>query len=88
MILEPVIAALGNMAAILDSVEPLICRLASLTWYSPPILGSLNPDNVASGRVLDRIGMRKEGVLRHHRAKGGVWRDSVICSILEDEHNL
>lgn len=46
-----------------------------------------DPDNVASGHVLDNIGMRKEGVLRHHRKKAGVWRDSVVCSILEDEHD-
>jgi ribosomal-protein-alanine N-acetyltransferase len=52
------------------------------------IWATYDPDNVASLHVLDRIGMRKEGVLRHHRTKAGLWRDSVVCSILADEHDL
>ncbi len=49
------------------------------------IWATYDPDNVASKHVLDNLGMCKEGVLRHHRRKAGFWRDSVLCSILEDE---
>lgn len=44
------------------------------------------PENPASGRVLEKIGMRREGVLRkhaHHRGERQV--DMVIYGILSDE---
>ena len=46
-----------------------------------------HPDNVASGRVLQKIGMRFEGRLRDHMymPAQGKWRDSLAYAILEDE---
>jgi len=44
-----------------------------------------HPDNVASGRVLQRIGMRFEGRHRDHMYAHGEWRDSMAYAILEDE---
>lgn len=41
--------------------------------------------NVASGRVMQKIGMKREGVLRQHHLKDGVFHDAVIYSILKDE---
>jgi [ribosomal protein S5]-alanine N-acetyltransferase len=44
-----------------------------------------HPDNVASGRVLQKLGMRFEGRHRDHMYAHGTWRDSLAYAILEDE---
>ncbi|MGQ0431499.1 MAG: GNAT family N-acetyltransferase [Microthrixaceae bacterium] len=44
-----------------------------------------HPDNVGSGRVLERVGMRREGHLRENLLCGGEWRDSIVYSILGHE---
>ena len=41
--------------------------------------------NPASGRVLEKIGMRKEGVLRERVCKWGVFEDVAILAILKKE---
>lgn len=41
--------------------------------------------NPASGRVLQKIGMRREGVLRRHVIKWGRFEDLVMCGLLADE---
>lgn len=41
--------------------------------------------NLASGRVLEKIGMRYEGVLRSHICKWDVFHDLVYCGILDEE---
>jgi RimJ/RimL family protein N-acetyltransferase len=42
--------------------------------------------NVASQRAIERLGARKDGVLRHHQARrDGTVRDSVMYSILRHE---
>jgi ribosomal-protein-alanine N-acetyltransferase len=42
-------------------------------------------DNPASGRVLEKIGMRLEGLLRRHVFRGGEFRDMVMYGILREE---
>jgi ribosomal-protein-alanine N-acetyltransferase len=42
-------------------------------------------DNPASGRVLEKIGMRWEGELRRHVFHGGEFRDMVMYGILREE---
>ena len=44
-----------------------------------------HPENVASRRVLDKLGFREEGRRRDARMIAGQWSDSVVCSLLEDE---
>ncbi len=44
-----------------------------------------HPDNVASIRVLEKIGMSLEGCIRDHLFVNGAWRDSLAFSILEPE---
>ena len=45
-----------------------------------------DPDNVASQRVAEKVGFRREGVLRSHlRHPDGRIRDSVMFSLLPDE---
>ena len=41
-----------------------------------------HPENVASRRVLDKLGFREEGRRRDDRTIGGQWSDSVVCSCL------
>ena len=49
------------------------------------IWAARSPVNTASEQVLLRRGMVEEGRIRHHVHAHGVWRDSIIHSILEDE---
>ncbi len=41
--------------------------------------------NVASQRVLEKVGFTKEGVLRKVSFEQGGWRDAVLYSLLRDE---
>ncbi len=41
--------------------------------------------NPASGRVMQKAGMKKEGVLRQEVRKGDVFQDHAIYSILRQE---
>jgi len=49
------------------------------------IFAVCDPDNVASARVLEKAGMRREGHLREHRWEKGRWRDSLLCAALARE---
>lgn len=49
------------------------------------IQANCNANNVASEKIMKRIGMKIEGTLRHTRFLRGEWCDSTIYSILEDE---
>ncbi len=42
--------------------------------------------NSASGRVIEKLGMRREGVLRRHVKKWGEFEDLVACGILREEY--
>jgi RimJ/RimL family protein N-acetyltransferase len=43
-------------------------------------------DNHASARVLEKIGMQREGTLRHDaRLRDGTWRDHFVYGILEGQ---
>jgi [ribosomal protein S5]-alanine N-acetyltransferase len=42
-------------------------------------------DNPASGRVLEKIGMTKEGVLRRHAFRDGEFKDMVMYGLLREE---
>jgi ribosomal-protein-alanine N-acetyltransferase len=43
------------------------------------------PENPASARVLEKIGMRKEGCQRQSLKIHGVWRDCFLYAILREE---
>ena len=42
--------------------------------------------NEASGKLLTRLGMQRDGVLRKNRMVNGVLTDTVHCSILREEY--
>jgi len=49
------------------------------------VWASCDPDNGASVRVLQKLGMSLEGRLRHDQSIRGVLRDSLVWGILRDE---
>jgi len=48
-------------------------------------VATCDAENVASWRVLEKIGMRREGYLVEESWQGGRWRDSVLYAILDQE---
>ena len=49
------------------------------------VWATADPENVASIRVLEKLGMRREGVLRRNVFVRGAFRDSAVYSVIEDE---
>jgi RimJ/RimL family protein N-acetyltransferase len=49
------------------------------------IFATVDPANLASINVLEKIGMQLEGHLREHKWVKGKWRDSLLYAILESE---
>ncbi|NJC82695.1 GNAT family N-acetyltransferase [Planosporangium mesophilum] len=50
------------------------------------ITATCDPDNVASARVLEKIGMQYEGHLRQHLLIRGQWRDRLAFAALSSTH--
>lgn len=50
------------------------------------IFATCDPKNLGSARILEKIGMQREGHLREHKWVKGRWRDSLVYAILEKEH--
>lgn len=44
-------------------------------------------DNIASSKVLEKVGMKKEGMKRKKLPIRGEWKDNYFYGILEDEFN-
>jgi RimJ/RimL family protein N-acetyltransferase len=49
------------------------------------IIGRLDADNRASGRLLERLGMRFEGRFRQNEFVKGQWADEAVYAMLADE---
>jgi len=49
------------------------------------IQAETHPENVASHRVLEKTGFKREGTIRKSFFSRGVWRDTVLFSILREE---
>ena len=52
------------------------------------IFATCCPDNIGSAKVMEKIGMKKEGCLREHKLQKGKWRDSIIYSVLDYESDV
>jgi RimJ/RimL family protein N-acetyltransferase len=46
------------------------------------VQATTSPDNRASWRVMERLGMRREGRLREAAPQGGAWSDVLVYGIL------
>ncbi|MCM2677564.1 GNAT family N-acetyltransferase [Alkalicoccobacillus plakortidis] len=51
------------------------------------IFATCDPRNISSERVMQKVGMQKEGKLRENLLLDEGWRDSLIYSLLENEVN-
>ena len=49
------------------------------------IIATCDPANTGSYRVMEKLGMQREGYLREHEFWKGAWLDSLLYSILEKE---
>ncbi|ASO20529.1 RimJ/RimL family protein N-acetyltransferase [Actinoalloteichus hoggarensis] len=49
------------------------------------ISATCHPDNLASARVLEKAGLRREGRLRSNRYVRDTWRDSLLFAALDDD---
>jgi [ribosomal protein S5]-alanine N-acetyltransferase len=49
------------------------------------IHATCDPRNAGSARVLAKLGMTREGHLRHTRLIRDGWRDSLVFGVVEDE---
>lgn len=50
------------------------------------IWATCDPGNIGSARILEKVGMRREGHFRQHMLVRGQWRDSYLYAILENEY--
>jgi RimJ/RimL family protein N-acetyltransferase len=49
------------------------------------IQAETHPQNIASQRVLEKAGFKREGIIRQSFFSRGVWRDTAMFSILREE---
>ena len=49
------------------------------------IWATCDVNNAASARVLEKLGMQREGYFRRHMLVRGSWRDHLMYAVLEDE---
>ena len=49
------------------------------------VYATCRPANVASIRVMEKLGMRREAHFRQHRWMKGAWQDSYLYAILDHE---
>lgn len=54
--------------------------------YLHRITAGCSPENKASARVLEKVGMRREGCLIQNKWEKGQWRDTVIFALLKQEY--
>ncbi|WP_151737257.1 GNAT family N-acetyltransferase ['Paenibacillus yunnanensis' Narsing Rao et al. 2020] len=52
------------------------------------IFATCRPANTGSAKVMQKLGMTCEGLLREHRRKGETWHSSLVYAILEDEYRI
>ncbi len=46
----------------------------------------IGPDNIPSLKLVEKFGFTKEGHLRNHYLKNGIYEDSVVFSLLKNEY--
>lgn len=66
-------------------IARLLCRFGFEHLRLHRIEATCDPRNVASRRVLEKSGMRPEGVRRDDFFVRGSWRDSLLLAVLESD---
>lgn len=62
-----------------------LCRFGFAKLGLHRIVATCRPENVASAKVMENVGMKREGVLRENFFAKGRWQDSLLYSILVHE---
>jgi ribosomal-protein-alanine N-acetyltransferase len=62
-----------------------IIRFAFDTLGLHRITAAVGPENMASQSLIEKAGFTYEGRLRHHVFTNGVWRDSLLYSLLDGD---
>ena len=62
-----------------------LLRLAFERLEAHRVAARVDPRNEASLRLLARLGLRQEGVLREEQQIRGEWVDTVVCAVLRRE---
>jgi [ribosomal protein S5]-alanine N-acetyltransferase len=62
-----------------------LVAFAHTTLEAHRVEATCDPDNAASGRVLEKAGLRLEGRLRGHLLVRGSWRDSLLYAVLRSD---
>jgi RimJ/RimL family protein N-acetyltransferase len=66
-------------------VAQLLLRFGFREMHLHRIFATCDPRNLASARVLEKIGMLYEGRMREVMLIRDGWRDSALYAVLEDE---
>jgi RimJ/RimL family protein N-acetyltransferase len=67
-----------------EAIEIIVDYLF-LTKNIVRIQAETHPENIASQRVLEKAGFKKEGIIRKSFFSRGVWRDTAMFSIIREE---
>jgi len=70
---------------LMPEVVQALLRVGFTTLALHRISATTDPQNIASGRVLEKCGFRLEGCLRDHTRSKGVWRNALVYGLLVDE---
>ena len=71
----------GHMTAAVNSIVPF----AFGTLKRHRIEAACSPANVASGRLLEKTGFRREGFARQYLCIDGIWQDHLLFARLKDD---
>jgi [ribosomal protein S5]-alanine N-acetyltransferase len=63
----------------------VILRFAFLSLNAHRLVAFCHAQNAPSERVMRKLGMTREGMLRQTRLLNGVWYDELIYSILDQD---
>ncbi|MDZ7816844.1 MAG: GNAT family protein [Planctomycetota bacterium] len=62
-----------------------LCEFAFKGLQLHKVFSKVEPDNQASIKVLEKLGFRREGLLRHDAIVRGEWRNYLLYAVLADE---
>lgn len=71
----------GYMSAAVSSIIPFVFDRLHLHRLEAACL----PHNIASKRLLEKVGFRQEGIARRYLKIDGVWQDHLLYALLQDD---
>lgn len=64
----------------------IVLRVAFLEWNAHKVVAMCNEYNVASRRVMEKLGMKREGIFREELPWNDGWANQYFFSILKKEY--